>query len=151
LDAGDEEGGEAVPVAGAAVGLGGDDAGRLAAGGGEDVEQKAGRDFVADLDHVRRGAGGLELGDGVAGVIVDGFDQRGEGQVAPGGGLGLLAGIGPVVAVVEINEQAEAGGFDALGHRHGAGQAAVTFGRIAARGGGVHEEPQADVVEAVGF
>ncbi len=137
-----EELGELVPVFGGASAVGA-------------VGHEAGGDFISDLDHVGLCAGVFELLDDVAGVVVGFLDEVGEGEVFPRGGGELFAGVGPGVGVVEVEEEFHAGGFDAFGHGDGVGEVAEAGGGVGAiaRGGfgGIDEEAEADVVEAVGF
>ena len=70
------------------------------------VEQHAGRDLVADLHHVGTRARRDQLGDRVLRVVVNRRRQGGDrGQALPGDGHALLAGIGPVVAVVKVEQE----------------------------------------------
>jgi hypothetical protein len=50
---------------------------------------------------------------------------------------------------MEIQEQAHAGVFHAFGHGEGVRQVAVTFPAVAVLIGGLHENPEADVVKAM--
>ena len=109
-------------------------------------------DLVADLDHVRDGVLRFKGGDGLFCKYIHRIHQRFEIESAPGSGFELFAGVGPVVAIMEIEQQAQAGGFDAFGHGQGMGQVAETSaGGIAAVASGVIEDAETDIIKSVVF
>src|SRR4029079_706725 len=72
------------------------------------------------------------------------------GRAVPGDGDALLARVGPVVAVVEVDQQAHARVLDLLAEVDGMRDVVVAVRLVVAVGGlRVDERPQADVVEAV--
>ena len=118
-----------------------------------DVQQHPGRRLVADLDHVRARAARDERGDRALHVVVQRRREVGDvGVPLPGDRHALLARVGPVVAHVEVDEQAHPGGLDQLAERDGVGDVVVAARLVVAVGGlRVDEGPQADEVEAVGL
>ena len=101
-------------------------------------QEKTGVDFVADLHHVGEQVFFREAVQHLVGIGVDGIPHYVRGQPCPGGGRRLLAGIGPVVGIMEVQQSLHAGVFGAA---HGAlriEKRAVLVGR---------RVPQADAYE----
>ena len=115
------------------------------------MNQHAGRDLVADLDHVGARAARDQLLDRVLRVVVKQSRQRRDrGGAVPGDGDALLAGVGPVVAVVEVDQQAHARVLDLLSEVDGVRDVVVAVVLVVAVGRlRIDERPQPDVVEAV--
>src|SRR6185503_14278263 len=128
---------------------------RIAAGGKTTavatMEKQTRRDFVSYLHHVGSSARGHELRHDVLGVVVNGgckrVDRR---QSLPCHRHALLAWVGPVVAVMKVEQKAHACGFDPLAEGDGVGEIAVPILLVVSVGRlGIDERAQADVVEAV--
>src|SRR6185503_2618632 len=128
---------------------------RIAAGGKTTavatMEKQTRRDFVSYLHHVGSSARGHELRHDVLGVVVNGGCKRVDrGQSLPCHRHALLAWVGPVVAVMKVEQKAHACGFDPLAEGDGVGEIAVPILLVVSVGRlGVDERAQADVVEAV--
>ena len=82
----------------------------------------AGGDLVADLDHVGHGALLAHAGDSVAAEVEDGLDEVFVGEFGPRLGRVVMAGVGPVVGVVKVKQDAEAEGFRGFGFGEGVGE-----------------------------
>ena len=118
-----------------------------------DVEQHPGRRLVADLDHVGPRAAGDERGDRALHVVVQRGREIGDvGVPLPGDRHALLARVGPVVAHVEVDEQAHPRVLDQLAERDGVGDVVVAARLVVAVGRlRIDEGAQTDEVEAVGL
>lgn len=106
-------------------------------------------DFVADGYDGGECALCGEVAKSGAGVVAEGGDKLVAVEVFPCGWFRLLAGVGPGIAVVEGEHEAEAGFFDAESEGLCMLDVTVTLRAIAALGAGVVEEAEADIVEAV--
>jgi hypothetical protein len=123
------------------------------------VDQHAGRDLVADLDHVGARAGRDQRVQYLGRIGRNAVRQLRDGRsVAPGGRDDLFPGIGPGVAVVKVQQKAHALGLDLLseldrvrGIAVGLGLGASSAGTagVAVLGVRLDESAQPDVVEAV--
>jgi len=112
--------------------------------------EHAGGDFVSDLDPVGRGAVGGEGFEDVGGVVVNFLAEVVEIEVLPLLGGELLAGVGPGVGIVDVEEEEGAGALDAAGQAADVIEVldgAVGFG---VGGVGVDEEADAEEVAAAG-
>ena len=117
---------------------------------GRHVHDHARRGFVADLRDVGTRAAVNERLDAGARVVVDLRCERlNSRDVAPRERLDLLARVGPVVAVVKIDDEAEPGLLDAPAHRRRVRDVAVALRRVAALRRRVHERAQSNPVEPV--
>ncbi len=105
--------------------------------------------LIAHLHHVGGDALGDEAFDGLPRVVVDLAFEPGAVHAFPGCGFDLLLGVGPVVAVMEVEQEFHARLFDALGHGQRVLQVAEALFRVADGRGGVHEQAQANPVEPV--
>ena len=117
------------------------------------MKEHSWRGFISDLHHVGPGTSGDQFGDGVLGVVVHGGRQIGDGRIGlPRHWHALFAWIGPVVAVVEVNQEAHARILDLFAEGNGVGDVIVAIGLVVAVGGlGIDEGSQADGVESVRF
>ncbi len=103
----------------------GGEVGRLAL-----VPQHAAIDLVADLHPADGDAVVLEIFEDALGVAVDIGVELGDGVAGPGGRLGLLAGVGPAVAVMEVDHDAHALRGGALGLVQGVAAIVPAAGRV---------------------
>lgn len=91
---------------------------------------------------------GFEGAKDVYGVIEDVLLEFIDGVAGPRGGFVLVAGVGPGVAVVEVDEEAEAEPMGAFGEGDGFIAAAMAVARVVGR---IHEDAQANRVHPVVF
>ena len=90
----------------------------LIGGGVEDLSlgpDDAAGDFVANLDHVGHRRRSIADRQHRCSVVVNLLLESVKIQPFPGGGRELLAGVGPSVGIVNVEEKFSACGFDALG------------------------------------
>ena len=122
------------------------------------AEQNAGGDLVSDLHHVGPRACGDERLDVRQRVVVKVRHRGVDVVVHPRRRLGLLARVGPGVAVVKVEEKAHPGGLDLLSERDGVREVAESLrgvgreraaGRVRSGLRRVDERPHAHVVETV--
>ena len=119
---------EAVPVGGAAVGVAA--VGIVVLDRSLRPPKHAVGYLVARLNHVGRGTCRLELLQAVLGIFINLRSQLCVIQTLPGIGRPLLAGIGPGVAVMEVEQQRHAGILDALAQGFDIGKV-LTYSLIA--------------------
>ena len=92
-------------------------------------QEKTGVDFVADLHHFGEQAFFREAVQHAVGIGIDGIPHPVYGQPLPGGGRYLLAGVGPVIGVMEIQQNLHAGVSGAANGALHVGEGAVPVGR----------------------
>ena len=115
------------------------------------VDEHAGRSLVSYLHHIGPRASCDQLRDGVLRVVVNRACKIGNRRVAlPGHRNALLARIGPVVAVVKVDQKAHAGIFHLFAKCDSVDDVIVAIGLVIAIGGlGIDEGSQADEIEPV--
>ena len=133
LDAGLQQSGQLIQVADVALG-----------------PEQAVVDLVPDLDHVGQGALALQGPEDRGGVAPERILQRRVVEIGPCQRLVLLLGIGPVVAVVEVQQEPHPRRLIRRAMLEGRIQAAEpTAGGIALGVRRIDEDPEPDVVEAM--
>ena len=95
--------------------------------------QNAVGDFISNLDVIRHRPRGCEGGDGVAVVSAHLLYQLGKVQVGPGGGRGLMTGVGPGVGIMKIQHEQQSGILDPHSQRHGVAEVVGVIVRIICR------------------
>ena len=114
--------------------------------------QDAAVDLIADLHHIRQDARLLKAGDGIPGIVMNRRFQLRIIHLFPGLRFELLAGIGPKIAVMEVEQQLHSLGFRPFRQRQGSGQivipAAIALAACRLR---IHPQAEANIVDAVLF
>ena len=107
-------------------------------------------DFVAGLDEVGLGSGGLQCVERADGVVVEHLFEHGGVAAVPGRGRGVLRGVGPRVAIVEVEHEFQSGLLDALSELDDVVEVlANALALVVFRGfRGIDEQPHAHAVPA---
>ncbi len=111
------------------------------------VPQHAVGNLVANLHHLRQHVLGFESFNRSLRIVIDFLLKLRVVQTGPSGRFELLAGIGPRIGVVKIEEQLGAGGLRPFRQVDGVGQ--IVHDKVVAQVAGIDEQSQAKPIYAV--